>query len=225
MAFSNGPVIPTNGLVLSWDAADPNSYPGSGTTIYDTSGNGNNGTLYNGVGFSTVNGGVLVFDGVNDYVHSEGPILTTTDCTVIGVARYVSVNTGIYQGGGRIINARYNNWLMGHWDRSAKKYYAQGWVTDSDGIEGAPDTNWHFYHTYNQYSTDQWSFYIDNALDSGPNNNGSQGPSAFALGMYGETNSEYSNSHFAFLLAYNRILTADEVTQIYNAKKSRFNLK
>jgi hypothetical protein len=37
--------IVTNGLVLSLDAADRNSYIGSGNTWRDISGNGNNGTL------------------------------------------------------------------------------------------------------------------------------------------------------------------------------------
>ncbi len=106
MAFSNGPVIPTNGLVLSWDAADPNSYPGSGTTIYDTSGNGNNGTLVNGVSFSSNNGGTLVTDGVDDYIYSTTPNLSSTNYTVVGAARYISlIRPGGSYPGGRMINA------------------------------------------------------------------------------------------------------------------------
>ena len=69
MALSHGPSpIITNGLVLCLDAADRNSYPGSGTTWTDLSGRGNNGTLQNGVGYSGDNGGSLSFDGVDDYV-------------------------------------------------------------------------------------------------------------------------------------------------------------
>lgn len=40
-----GPNISTDGLVLALDAANPRSYPGSGTTWFDLSGNGNNTTL------------------------------------------------------------------------------------------------------------------------------------------------------------------------------------
>jgi len=36
--------IVTNGLALFLDAGNNNSYPGNGTTWYDLSGNGNNGT-------------------------------------------------------------------------------------------------------------------------------------------------------------------------------------
>jgi len=39
----------------------------SGTTWTDLSGNGNTGTLVNGVGYNSGNGGSLVFDGVDDY--------------------------------------------------------------------------------------------------------------------------------------------------------------
>jgi hypothetical protein len=60
--------IVTDGLVLHLDAGNPESYPGTGTTWNDLSGNGNNGTLVNGVGYSGDNGGSLVFDGVNDII-------------------------------------------------------------------------------------------------------------------------------------------------------------
>lgn len=62
--------IVTNGLILNLDAANPRSYapPFNGTTWTDLSGNTNNGTLINSPGFSSTNGGSIVFDGVDDYV-------------------------------------------------------------------------------------------------------------------------------------------------------------
>jgi len=42
MGFYRGPNIVTNGLVLALDAANPKSYPGTGTTWFDLSGNGRN---------------------------------------------------------------------------------------------------------------------------------------------------------------------------------------
>lgn len=68
MAFSFSPRIVTDGLSVYYDVANPRSYPGSGTTIYDLSRNGNNGTLINGVSYNTSSGGALVFDGTDDYV-------------------------------------------------------------------------------------------------------------------------------------------------------------
>lgn len=68
MATKYSPKIVNNGLILSLDAANNKSYPGSGTTWNDLSGNGNNGTLTNGPTFSTANMGSIVFDGTNDYI-------------------------------------------------------------------------------------------------------------------------------------------------------------
>ena len=81
MALFHSPRIVTDGLVLCLDAGNRKSYPGSGTTWTDLSGRGNNGTLVNGVGYNSGNGGSLVFDGVNDGVqlpHNSYWILTPT---------------------------------------------------------------------------------------------------------------------------------------------------
>jgi len=69
MAYRNGPKIVTDGLVLCLDAAISKSYPGSGTTWYDLSGNGHNGTLVNGVGFNSGERGSMTFDGTNDRIN------------------------------------------------------------------------------------------------------------------------------------------------------------
>lgn len=54
--------------VLNLDAGNISSYPGTGTTWTDLSGNGNSGTLYGGVTYASTNGGVLSFDGVSGRV-------------------------------------------------------------------------------------------------------------------------------------------------------------
>ena len=71
MAVFAGPEIVNTGLVLHLDAANPRSYPGSGTVWTDLSGNGNNGTLVNGVGYNSANNGSMIFDGANDYVSTN----------------------------------------------------------------------------------------------------------------------------------------------------------
>ena len=60
-----GPKITTNGLVLCVDAADKNSYPGSGTAWNDIGGQGYTGTLTNGPTFNSSNNGSIVFDGTD----------------------------------------------------------------------------------------------------------------------------------------------------------------
>jgi hypothetical protein len=60
--------IISSGLKLMYDMTNPLTYT-SGTTIYDLSGNKNNGTLINGTSFSGTSGNAaLIFDGTDDYV-------------------------------------------------------------------------------------------------------------------------------------------------------------
>jgi hypothetical protein len=61
--------IVTSGLVLSLDAGNPSSYSGSGTTWFDLSGNGNNGTLVNSPSYTTISGAqTFAFNGTNNRV-------------------------------------------------------------------------------------------------------------------------------------------------------------
>lgn len=66
MAITYNTSIVRSGLVLHLDAANPKSYPGSGTTWRDLSGNGNDFTLV-GTTYSAVNNGSLIFSGGNSY--------------------------------------------------------------------------------------------------------------------------------------------------------------
>jgi hypothetical protein len=67
MGLNHSPRIVTDGLVLCLDAANRRSYPGSGNTWIDLSGNGYHLTLTNGPTYSSNNSGGIVFDGINDY--------------------------------------------------------------------------------------------------------------------------------------------------------------
>jgi hypothetical protein len=215
MGIAYNPRILTDGLVLALDAGNAKSYPGSGNTWYDLSGNGNNGTLTNGPTYSSSNGGVIVLGGTNQYIDIPSINLSTSNHTVMGAARYVSI-------GGRVFSGRSNNWLMGHWSTTTRNYYAAGWVSSVGN--GESDTNWRIYAATGNYSGDSWAQYVNGVLDAGPNSNGSQGPNGFSIGRYGPGNSEYSNSQVSFLLCYNRVLTADEIKQNFNATRSRFGI-
>ena len=93
----NGPHIATDGLVLYLDAANIKSYPGSGTTWSDLSGNNNSGTLTNGPTFSTGSLGSIVFDGTDDY-------LNIPDSTAMQVGDVFTINAWIFPTN---LNARY----------------------------------------------------------------------------------------------------------------------
>lgn len=70
MAVHAGPDVITNGLIVNLDAGNSKSYPGSGTTWIDLSGNARNGSLVNSPTFITDNSGAFTFDGANTYISS-----------------------------------------------------------------------------------------------------------------------------------------------------------
>lgn len=63
--------IVKSGLILNIDAGNPSSYPGTGTTWTDLSGNGNNFTLYNSPSYSS---NYLNFNGSNQYSRSTNTL-------------------------------------------------------------------------------------------------------------------------------------------------------
>ncbi len=123
-----------DGLICFLDAANKDSYSGSGTIWYDLSGSGANATLVNGVTFNSGEaGGVLVLNGSNQYITVPCGNLSSTNYTVMAGARYNTV-------GGRIISAESNNWLLGWWSSSTENYYAEGWVSPVQN--GPQNTAW-----------------------------------------------------------------------------------
>lgn len=214
MSISYNRSIVTSNLIACFDPGNPRTYPGTGTTIYDASGNGYTGTLTNGPTYSAVNGGVFVLDGVNDYI--DIPInMSATNYTIVGAARYVVA-------AGRTFSAKNNNWLMGHWNGTTENYYAEGWVSGVGA--GASDTNWRIYAATGNIASDVYGFYVNGVAQSVPTpSGGSQGPNGFALGSVGGTG-EFSNSQIGFMLVYNAVLTADQIIQNFNAYRGRYGI-
>lgn len=79
--------IVTDGLVAHFDAGNKNSYAGSGTVWTDLTGNGNNGTLVSGVGYTSDAGGGLTFDGASQYVSIPNTNINLNTSTVVYVGK------------------------------------------------------------------------------------------------------------------------------------------
>lgn len=207
--------IVRDGLILFLDAANKDSYPGSGTVWYDLSGNAYNGTLYGGTTYTTDNGyGVIQLNGSGSYVGVSSPNFSS-NFTIMGGSRYTAT------GGGRIISGLSNNWLLGHWSNSVANYYSAGWVSSVGA--GGTDTTWRIYTGLGNPGSGVYSMYINNALNVS-NSGGTAGPNGLCIGGYGPGGpSEFSNAQVSFILGYNRVLTPTEIKQNYDAFKGRFN--
>jgi len=92
----NNKVVPTGlsstNLVLFLDASNKASYPGSGSTWYDLSGNNNNATLFGSPVYSTSNGGILTFSSTSNQYASVNhaaslAFSSTTSMTLIALIK------------------------------------------------------------------------------------------------------------------------------------------
>ena len=81
------PNFVSSGLTAYYDPANPLSYPGSGSTLTDLSGNGINGTI---VGATYTDGTYFTLDGVNDY------IVTGNCLAALGVSDTHTVEMWVY---------------------------------------------------------------------------------------------------------------------------------
>jgi hypothetical protein len=212
--------IVTDGLVLHLDAGNSTSYPGSGTTWTDLSGNGNNGTLTNGPTYSSADGGSIVFDGSNDYA----PIGTSQfpfGASPGTLSSWVRTNT---------ISASYR-WIVSYGQASGSQsrflgfngttYYFGGYGNDITA-SGVPLNTW--FNMVGVYDGTNASMYINGALVSGPTAK-SWNTVANNAQIGRQTNaSEYWSGNISQVQIYNRALTATEITQNFNALRGRYGL-
>jgi hypothetical protein len=221
MGFYRGANVVTSGLVLALDAANPKSYPGSGTTWFDLSGNGNTGTLTNGPTFNSANGGNIVFDGIDDFVNCGNA--SSLQITVGSISAWVKTSTpgSTY----RSIIAKQSAWGLfvkdniliafdwgGGGDRTTGLNIADGtWkyvaLTFTQTI-GTPSNNAVVY--LNGVSV------LTTTIRHSNHNINLQIAEANA--------SQYLNGSVAIAQVYNRVLQPSEVQQNYNSQKSRFGL-
>jgi hypothetical protein len=230
--------IVTNGIVLYLDAGNKKSYPGSGNTWTDLTANKNNGTLTNGPTFDSANGGSIVFDGTDDYVVTPyttametsdftyaawikytasqvgGVISKRTDAPdYIQFSLFISGNSTATTSGANINPIDYNN---------GGRYF----ITNNTFNDG----NWHYVVSTRSNSNN--NVYVDNVLQSVTGNNDFfpdlNTTSNLFIGVGGNSNlplaGTYFNGSIAVTQVYNKALSASEISQNYNAQKSRFGL-
>lgn len=221
MSFSNGPVVVTNGLVLSLDAGDRNSYVSGSTTWFDLAGT-NNGTLTNGPTFNTGSGGSIVFDGANDYINIPSntniPVANSQYSINVWFSATSFTDRGLVGWGGYSINNAvtalrfYNNGFRHYW-----------WANDLDVINLSMATNT-WYNVVAQYNGTTRQILLNTQVVGQDTPTGHNVPYATNLTV-GVTNSnEFMDGKIAVAQIYNRALSASEIQQNYNALKGRFGL-
>ena len=224
MSGKTGPDIIESGLVLCLDAANKNSYPGSGTTWTDLSGNGNNGTLTNGPTFNAGNQGSIVFDGVDDYVGcgNNSSINLTSYITLSAWTKKAygsSASVAIDKG-----RDNYGAWSL-LFDVVANKveFHCRISGTNSSVVSNTSYGNNIWTNITTVFTGTNLLIYINGILDNTTNISGTIGTNAIDFSI-GKANDGFNwSGQVSNVFIYNRALTATEVLQNYNATKSRFN--
>jgi len=238
MAFIHSPKLVTSGLVLCYDAANKLSYPGSGTSWYDMSGNNYTGTLTNGPTFNNANAGIIAFDGTNDYITTTLD-LSWNNTNSISISMWIKtanlsqsrgfLGTGNYEWQFR--QGQYggpnSDLVFVYWDNSGG--HTNGSIPSMSGFFN--DTNWkHLVMTWNNSNSTILFYKNGTQIFSQVYGNPSANRVSSELMQIGgnvyswDGAGAYWNGSFSNIQTYSRTLSATEVLQNYNATKTRFGL-
>jgi hypothetical protein len=229
MAFNYSPKIITDSLVFAIDAANKKSYPGSGTTWSDLSGNGNNGTLINGPTFDSGNGGYIELDGTNDYI--DTPFNATsyfplTICAWVNIDDTSGVQIITDQSSGAAgLGLRTNN-------AAIDAFWRNGDVINLETIISSYSADSWIYVCV-VYNTNSMVGYMNGVVQNSYGsaninltsaNRGIDNTNGLHIGNQNDQINNHIDAKIAQVKIYNKALTANEILQNYNALKSRFGL-
>ncbi len=212
--------------VLSLDAGNMSSYPGSGTVWTDLVG-GKTFNLINGPGYDSGNGGKIYFNSSsNQYAQCNTSLASLPTFTTTVWHNWSGTNSGnlpcilteIYVGGPI-------NYFMGN----LLGYVAQGGYFNG-GFQASPQFNLTSNTWYNIAVTCDSSqtvkIYINGTLISSTPTSGSQ-PSSSNAGirlMRRWDDPDYWGGYLATVDIYDRAMSSSQVSSIFNTTKSRFGL-
>jgi hypothetical protein len=223
-----------DGMVLHLDAANSASYPGTGTTWTDLTGNGNNATLVN-TSYNSGNSGTIDFNGTTAYAQiNNASTLGMTGELTLSVWYFTGSNLGtgldaIYLKGRTDVDA-YNPFLMVNGSYS--------WTGSSGRSLFSPDVGVIAANTWYNITVTHVSGSLPIVYRNGVNVNSSYtlswGPSTVPLavnaspvGIARDIPRGYQsvfNGRIGVIQLYNRALNSTEVLQYFNATKSRYGL-
>jgi hypothetical protein len=239
MAQNYGPKIPTSGLALNLDAADKNSYPGSGTSWYDTSGTGVaftiNSSAYNSSGpkYMDFNGSYGCAKKTDSDFNISGTVTAVCWTRIkTSTAEWRTLLRGKSSGADHQVIVQSGGYLIGMYDNTnGTGFNSSGYSQTS--LPGWNTGGWNMLvWRWNNSLTPYYNFSFNGPTVVGSNNSvNTRFKSGFcSIGAYNnDVQSDPNNASqywgdISQLIMYNRYITDSEVTQIYNVTKTRFGL-
>ena len=210
----------TANLVLHLDAGNPASYPGTGTTWTDLSGNSRNATLTD-VTYTADNSGALVFDGstsigvindtvINRYTNNFSvEVWYTSNNNTPRVLRTGQSSSGFNLGSYTTVPTKWKVTKYG--------------VVDLTVGSIPQNTSWHqVVLVYS--STGGTKVYVDGALSETNANTAGVRAAAWTYLEVGRSEAGSHNGKLGIVRYYNAVLSDADVLQNFNANKSRYGL-
>jgi hypothetical protein len=210
-----------NGIDLYLDAGYVTSYPTSGTTWTNISGiSGGVGSLINGPSYTTLGGGSIDFDGTNDYVSISSPstMMSKTSYTKTAWFNFDVSTYNIISGGD---TAQHAFWMAG--TNKLNAGHNSNWSTVQSTTTLTAGV-W-YYGAVTFDTTNGWKLYLNGVQESTSSStetfNGAN--DILFIGAYNAAQNLF-NGKIATAQIYDRVLSQTEISQNYNAQKSRFGL-
>lgn len=231
--LTHSPSVITSGLVLYLDAANPRSYPGSGTTWFDLSGNGNNGILTNSPTFSNTNRGALFFNGSNQYATLGTPSLLNGVQVPLTISLWARLSDipqfaalwavdKSLSGGGLYSLLRVDSGVVRYFTSNS----SGGWQYNQAFSVSANVWNFYTITVSGTISSPVVRIYLNDSFRSfnyAALTNSPDLTADFRIGYSERSNSPWSGD-IASVTWYNRSLDYSEVVQNFNATRGRFGI-
>ena len=223
VAGSNPPPVVLDGLQLYVDAGNILSYPTTGTTWTDLSGNGNNGTLSNCT-YNSSDSGSIVFNGSSSIVgfSGAGSVNLSTTMTASVWVYYVSGNARIFQKDSPV-NTRL--WEMGVFTGQFRMemWHSSGTGTIGYGTSLAVNKWTNLTLTFDGTNILMYQNGVLVTTVNFPGDIRTATATPIYLGGYW-SGGEYLNGKISNAQLYNRALSTTEVAQNFNALRGRFGI-
>jgi hypothetical protein len=228
MATNYGPRVITDGLVLALDAADPNSYPGSGTTWTDLSGNGYTATISGTSVWNDTYGGQFDFGNVaqtTQYITlpHQAAQSTGTSYTMEFWMKPVSATTKFFCS--MVSGATDNYYILLQEATSLLRYDGSGSISYSNNevlqfcvVRNGSDTG--TIYKNGGSATSSTNITVINGVSNG---GWILNQEQDSVGGGFDSDQNYRGA-FMIVKLYNKALTASEVQQNFNATRSRFGI-
>jgi hypothetical protein len=227
MAIAYNSSIVTNGLVLCTDAGNPRSYSGSGTTWRDATSSGFNFTLTNGPVYSSSNLGFFTF-GIDDIATAgyNTALDTQTPTVEVWVKTNALDQNGFWFEKGSV-NSQYALFQEGQalrWRMNIGGSITQLTATTASFMN---TSNW--FQVVGTYTSGSRILYINGVQVATDTQTGTiaTNSSGMSIGAYGGnsgSNGYFYNGALSICRVYNRVLTAAEVLQNFNAARGRYGV-